>query len=95
MQTVKTRVVNLERRLGGHLGPGLFCVVSAGPSDDEVQALLSGHGIDSTNPNNMIMVFKTIYEGKDGGLAPGQPKAKLLYSEARTNFAPTRSKWTN
>ncbi|WP_192356305.1 hypothetical protein [Mesorhizobium mediterraneum] len=95
MQTVKTRVLNLERRLGGLNGPGLFCVVSAGPSDGEVQSLLEDRGVDPANPNNMIMVFKTIYEGKEGGLAPKQPRAKLLYSEARTNFASTKSKWTN
>ncbi|RWQ41865.1 MAG: hypothetical protein EOS21_11910 [Mesorhizobium sp.] len=95
MQTVKTRLMNLERTFGGINGPGLFCVVSAGPSDDEVRALLSDHGIDPTNPNNTIMAFKTIYEGRDGGLAPDQPKARLLYSEAKTNTGPTKSKWTN
>jgi len=95
MQTVKTRVVNLERRLGGINGAGLYCVVAAGPSDDEVQVLLRAHGIDDANPNNIIMIFKTIYEGKDGGLATVQPKAALLYSEARTFSGQAKPRRTN
>ncbi len=56
-------------------------VVRSGPNDADVDDILCERGINRDDPRNQIVVFKTLYEKKDGSIEPDLPKAELVYSK--------------
>ena len=61
MQAVRTRLDNLEKRMGGIHGPGLLVVMKAGPSDEDIDSILQERGIDRANPNHLIVILRYVF----------------------------------
>jgi hypothetical protein len=78
MTAVKTRLDRLERQMGGANGPGLFVVARCGADDDELNVLLAERGIDPDDPRHTVVVLQSIFEDRDGGIAPKQGPAEIL-----------------
>ncbi|MBG6178768.1 hypothetical protein IWQ55_006640 [Labrenzia sp. EL_208] len=79
MNSALRRLSRLEQKLDA--AGGQLVVVRSGPNDADVDDVLRENGIDRDDPKNQIIVFKTLYENKDGSIEPGFPKAEMVYSK--------------
>lgn len=79
MHTALRRLSRLEQKMGA--AGGQLVVVRSGPNDADVDDVLRENGIDRDDPKNQIVVFKTVYENRDGSIEPNFPKAELVYSK--------------
>lgn len=77
MNTVKARLDRLEKQIGAH-GAGKLIVVRAGPSDEEMHTLLAQNGIDHDDPRHTVVILRTLFEDREGGLSQQQIKAEIL-----------------
>jgi hypothetical protein len=82
MSAVRARIDRLERQMGDQ-GKGKIVVLKAGPSNDDVDAALADIGIDADDPRNQVIILRTLFEDRSGGLAACQPKAEVLYTMDR------------
>jgi len=81
MPALKSRISNLERCIGA--AAGMMVVVSAGPDDAAIDALLAAKGVRRDDPAHSVIIFKTIYENREGGIDDQQRVAEIVYLERR------------
>lgn len=79
MNAVRSRLDKLEKQMGGANGPGLLVAARCGPDETALDALLAERGIDPDDPRHTIVILQTIFEDRDGGIAPRQMPAEILY----------------
>lgn len=78
MSIVRARLDRLEKQMGGMHGPGLLVVARCGPGTEELDALLAGKGIDSDDPKHTVVLLRSYFEDRDGGIARDQMPAEIL-----------------
>ena len=77
MRIVRARLDRLERLIGSH-GAGKLIVARCGLDTDELNAMLADRGIDCDDPRHTVVILQTLFEDRDGGIAPKQAQAEIL-----------------
>lgn len=79
MSTLGSRLSRLETAMVGR-GPGRQVVVrSRGATDADIDAHLAGLGIVLDDRRDMLVVFNTVYERRDGAEDIVPPQVELLH----------------
>jgi hypothetical protein len=80
MTALAKRVADLERKAGAADGPGkTFVIKSNGqPTEEQIGAFLRQLGHEFDSARNPVVVLATLFEGRDGEVAPAPLCTELV-----------------
>lgn len=83
MHAIRSRLAKLEKQAGIANSPGMYVVVKSFNQDDDIDGLLASRGIDPEDPRHQVVILQTLFENRDGSIAPVREPARILHLQPR------------